>query len=303
MATAGLVALAMMVVAVVAPALVLGVAPWKFPRRQLAWYAALVGALAFLLCIVLGLVVELFTPGAASRTLPVVLTSMITLLVIAASQRSLFPLRRARKLADVLARDPSSAATRRELVALAEAAPKDARFYAAHATLVLTVVGALSEAARWDEAITLLESLDPERVGPGLRGTRAVSLATCRLYTGDREGARAALDAAPRPIHAEMADAWEVTEALLLALGGAPHEALARLDAHAVPADPRFARARAIARAHAQAALGDAVGARQTLESLRDTVGSAALARARALNGPASRIATTLLTGDDPPYR
>ena len=301
-ATAGLVAIAMMLVAAVAPGLVLGVAPWKFPKLRLAWYVGLVGALALCLFLVSVRVAEWLHPG-IPLALPVAATATLTAGVIVASQRGLLPLRRARKLADALARQPSSAATRRELVALAEHAPKNPRFYPAHATLVLTVVGALAEASRWDEAVTLLESLDAERIGPGLRGTRAISLASCLLYTGDRDGARAALAAAPRPIDRQLADAWHATEALLLALSDAPREALARLDAMPAPSDPRFLRSRAIARAHAQAAMGDAVSARETLEQLRDAVGAGALVRVRALNGPASPIATSLLTGDDPPYR
>jgi len=302
--TAAVVAIGMMGVAASAPAAMLRIAPWCFPRGRMLSYVGLVGALAFLLTVVGRLVVPAASPAFAALA-----AATITLAVVGVSVRSLRPLQRARSLARSLARDstgPRAGEVRHELLRLVAVAKPggDARGYGVHASLVLTVVGALADARLWDDAVAVLETLDETKLSPNLHTTHAVSLANCRLYLGDRDGARAELARIARPAElAVLAESAAASEALLLSVEGRGREALSALGALGRPREPRLGRAHEITRAHAHQALGESEEARAALHRLREAHGQDGLLRVQALNGPASPLATALLRESDTPYR
>lgn len=296
-------ALVMTATAVAAPGALLRIAPWRFPKLRMVRYALLVGTLAFLLVVFTHLVCV--GVGAEATWTPIAVASAVTLSVVAVSLRSLTPFRRVHALARSLTVDPTRAEARRELLSLVRGAqPADARAYRVHASLVLTVVGALAEARLWDDAAALLATLDLDRLTPALRATHAISLANCRAYLGEHEAARALLEALERPLSFRpLEEAAATSDALLLALTGEPREALARVEALGVTTEPKLSRAHEITRAHAYEALGETESARAALHRLREAHGEDGLLRVQASNGPASALATALLTSRDTPYR
>jgi len=283
--------------ALLAPALAL-----RVPVGRL-YFAGLVAAFVFLVSLLVGLVARgvdisptWVAPGAGA---------LAAVLVIGLSLEQLMPLRRVQRVAERMAREGTSAQARDELLhELRRQRPRSERQRRVHAVLVLSVVGALAEARLWDEALLLLEELSDEGLTPSLVATRAASLATCRLYAGDREGARAALSTVMRPAPYPLTEQVLASSgALLEALEGDGQAALNILEEVTPPGEPRVERAVGVARAHALAALGDELEARRVLTELRRDHGDGALIRVQSLSGPASPLAAALLNEAESPYR
>lgn len=162
----------------------------------------------------------------------------------------------------------------------------------------------LADADRLEEAVALLEDVPLEEVAKRWVLERAYlrnDLCAYRLRLGDREGARAALDAiAPRPrsLRAVLA----TKDALLAAVGGEPDLALEILAKHPLPARSAHRATADTARAHALAAKGDLDGARALLRS-RASADPKWLARAARPEGPATPIAAALAAERGTPYR
>ncbi len=155
----------------------------------------------------------------------------------------------------------------------------------------------LPHALRWLAAIPECE------LTQDLRVPFAQYLASARLGTGDRKGAREALSAVSRPARPIE------FEALLLAMDGLldvldeDPSAAARATNALAQKVPTAARVTWLAvHAHALAAAGDRDGARVALGEIREAVGEPGLRRVARHEGPASTLAAAMLVAEEP-YR
>lgn len=156
-----------------------------------------------------------------------------------------------------------------------------------------------------EDAVTVLADVPISEVSSRWAYERAVygnDLAAYRIRLGDLDGARSAIASiAKRPRFAVPILATK--EALLAALDGDPDEALAIVEGTTLPARSPHRATLEMARAHAQAAKGDADAAREILRGLAERDPEEWLARATTPSGPATPIATALAAEQAAPYR
>jgi hypothetical protein len=168
-----------------------------------------------------------------------------------------------------------------------------------HAGARASLAGHTADALRWTE------SIDPMRLRRNLRGTYTQHVASFRIATGDRAGARTLIASTSRPVEpVVMEEALQGLEALLEALEGDAIAALARADAAlAVPAKKGPVEAIWLAtRAHALEASGAPGEARAALYAMRAEYGDDYLRRMVGHGGPASAAAAAVLASRAP-YR
>ena len=168
--------------------------------------------------------------------------------------------------------------------------------YDHRARWVLTIAANVARAGHPERALEWTTRIERGVLGRPLATMHAQHEAAFRLATGDRAGARRAIERASRPAIEPWEDALLALEALLDALEGDAEAAVARTTGPLAANPPRLSRAMwQMARAHAQARLGATDEARDTLRALRNDEGDALLRRTVAHEGPASRLAESLL--------
>ncbi len=173
---------------------------------------------------------------------------------------------------------------------------KDERRYAA---LVLMAAGPLTQAGMWTEARDRLRSLDPGALSESQTVLRNQALATCELQFDDVDAAQQAIDRIRRPAEGDI-EVWLVAmEALLMAVRGQSHEALAHLGRQDTQENPSLRASHRLVRAHILAEQGKTAAALEELESLRGEAGRAGLERVMLPRGPASPLAKQLLERAD----
>lgn len=166
-----------------------------------------------------------------------------------------------------------------------------------HATLTLFALPLLSEVGRWDSLREALTAIDMSRLSEKESAVAHQALASVHIHLGDAQGARDALANLERPVEEPQVELWLVAiDALLFAVDGDAERALKLIGRKTPEGDAALQASHQIVRAHAWASQGDLQRARKALKGVLAVAGDAALRRALLPTGPASEIASTLLT-------
>jgi len=169
--------------------------------------------------------------------------------------------------------------------------------YEHRAKWVLAIASNVARAGHTARALEWTTRIESGVLGLPAAAMHAQHEAAFRIATGDRGGARKAVARVPRPAIAPWEDALLALEALLDALDGDAQAAIDRA-AQVLEATPNgLSRATwQMARAHGLAKLGAADDARDALRTMRSEGGDDLVRRVMAHDGPASRLAETILT-------
>ena len=160
------------------------------------------------------------------------------------------------------------------------------------------IAGPLTQAECWQPTIDLLQTIDRNSLDAEHDAIRAQTLATSSLYVGQFDEAAKALHSVPRPAPNEI-EVWLLAvEAWLNALDGNAEKALSHVGKQATEENPSLKASHRIIRAHALAGTKNTAAARNELQSLLGEAGAAGLRRLIQPEGPASSLATAMLSED-----
>lgn len=165
-----------------------------------------------------------------------------------------------------------------------------------HARLTLFVVPVLSSNGSWSVLRAALLAID---LAPLTATERAITLqarASVHIHLGEATEAAEAIELVERPADDPNVELWlQAIEALVVAVGDSPSDALAIIASGGTPTDPSLIASHQIVRAHVFAAEGKPKKARDLLLKVRREAGDLALERALLPAGPCSPIASKIL--------
>ncbi|NOY93638.1 MAG: hypothetical protein GXP55_20830 [Deltaproteobacteria bacterium] len=220
------------------------------------------------------------------------LATPLVLLSSARRRRMRGALLLAYRLKDEMVREQSLSALTR---LVRRSRPRSGRPSTSHVQLLLMLAAPLTAFGLSEQLEVWLSDAPAHGLDPRTAALRAQTLATCRVESGDVEGAAEALDAVPESGVDPVLSAWlTATRALLLAVGEQPEAALEKLGPDVEDQDAALLASRCIVRAHVLAARADEAGAERELCAALESVGASALGRASRPEGPASALAERL---------
>lgn len=165
---------------------------------------------------------------------------------------------------------------------------------------LMTTVHHFTRASMWDDIVQLLSDADLPRVGDAARRLLKVYAALATLHLGRADRSRRLLDSIDGKVHDARGEAWRaMLDAVVSAIEGRTDRTRQIVE----ELDPEhYALERRVALAHALAAEGKSIEARETLVKVRVEL-EPDLESLFLVPGPATPIATALRTGRDSPFR